>query len=120
MPPETPEHVTLREYFERLLAEHDKAVALQFSNAQTALNKAESALSDRLQGMNEFRDQLRDQAAKFVTQSELAAKVDAIDNRIKALENQRANLEGRFWAIGAAIVVVNLAIALAGLLINKP
>jgi hypothetical protein len=116
--PTDPEHVTLREYFERLLAEHDKATALQFRNASIALEKAEKALTDRLAGMNEFRDQLREQAAQFATTKEVNAKFDAVDARLKGIENFRSNMEGRLYMIGAAVTLINVGVAVIGFAIK--
>src|SRR6266581_2871626 len=97
------DYVTLRDYFERLLHERDKAWTAQLASAETALNKAESALSKRLEGMNEFRDTLKDQAGHFVTIDMLDAKLATIQSRLTMLDNYRANMEGRLWAIGAVV-----------------
>jgi ABC-type transporter Mla subunit MlaD len=105
--PHSQEYVTLKEYFERLISEQAKAV-----------DKAENALSKRLEGMNEFRDTLRDQASQFVTVKEMNAKNDAFDNRLKALEQNRANLEGRFWAISAAVTLINVGMAIVSFLLR--
>ena len=48
--------VTLREYMEKQLEYLERAVI-----------KSEQQLNKRLEGMNEFRDTLKDQAATFVT-----------------------------------------------------
>ena len=53
------EAVSLRDYFEAKL----EAV-------ENATNLARIAMETRLQGMNEFRDSLRDQAAKFLPREE--------------------------------------------------
>lgn len=45
--------------------------ALALTAAKEATVKAETATEKRLEGVNEFRGQLKDQAANFVTRSEL-------------------------------------------------
>lgn len=102
--------VPLKEHFERIMLERDKATLAHISGTQSALDKAETALNARLDGMNEFRDALRDQAATFVTGKVLDAKEDSIDARLKVLENKNANLDGRMWSIGAVIVIINVLI----------
>jgi hypothetical protein len=39
----------------------------------TAVDKAEATLAVRLAGMNEFREQLKDQASRFITRDEACA-----------------------------------------------
>jgi hypothetical protein len=84
---------------------------------------AAEGVADRLEKMNEFREQLDRQAATFVVKTELEARFDRAieavrlaeasvalrsgrqDDRIDALEKFKDNYEGRFWALGAALVV---------------
>jgi chromosome segregation ATPase len=113
------DYVTLRDYFERLLHERDKAWTAQLSSAQTALDKAETALTKRLEGMNEFRDTLKDQAGRFVTMDILDAKLTNINNQLKTLDNYRANMEGRLWAISAAVTIINIAMGIAWYALRK-
>ena len=94
------EHISLREFIERILDERQRALDL----ASTELNR-------RLEGMNELRQQLDRQAGTFVTREYVDATIQRIDSRISALQEYRANMEGRVWAIGAGFAIVNLAIA---------
>ena len=101
--------VPLRDYFESRLHAIEKGIEL-----------ADSKMQMRLQSMNEFRDALKDQAAEFVTDSEVCAKFDAIENRIKTLEISRAELSGKanqstaMWAFGMGIA--GMLISLIGLI----
>jgi hypothetical protein len=45
-----------------------------------ATSKAEEAMNRRLEGMNEFREQLKDQAASFVSRTEMCAAIDVVAN----------------------------------------
>ena len=89
----------------------NKFMALQMSSTQTAITKAEDQLNKRLEGMNEFRDSLKDQAAKFVTKEEVALQLNAQDKRIQILERHVSTGQGRssmttiLWAIAASIFV---------------
>lgn len=71
--------ITLREYLEAKLGDSDKAVSV----ALTTLDK-------RLESMNEFRDTLRDQAAKFIIRTEFELVVSRLEQDIKNLEAARA------------------------------
>ena len=98
------EWISLREHFEALLTSRDEAVA-----------KAESAMNRRLDGMNEFRDTLRDQASRFVTTDVLNVRFDTVMQKVWSLEKSRDNLDGRILAWGAVFVVINIFIGLLGI-----
>jgi len=51
----------------------EKEVKLRAEQSEQALNKATQAMEKRLDGMNEFRDTLKDQAGTFVTRAEMLA-----------------------------------------------
>lgn len=117
-----------------MLAAQADRVALALAAAEKAIDKAEVATERRLQGMNEFRDQLSDQAATLMPRKEaeqlvhaLAERMEAgwsavtigdqkLDDRLKTLEQGAANQQGRFAMVGVGlavvVVIVNVAIAL--------
>ncbi len=45
----------------------------EFASVERAVSKAEAATEKRFEGVNEFRAQLSDQAARFITRDELQA-----------------------------------------------
>lgn len=105
----TTETVSLREHFDALLAERDKAV-------QAALN----ANDRRLDALNEFRGQLEDERGTYATKELLDAKAEALDSRLRVVEQggvKNATQIGVImaWAGGGAGLGVAGA-ALAGLL----
>ena len=59
--------VSLKEYFESRIESLEKAVYV-----------ASSAMDRRLEGMNEFRDAMKDQAARIVTREELEIQLRSI------------------------------------------
>jgi hypothetical protein len=74
--------VSLKEYFEALLADRDlryqqrfdaqsKAIQDALTAAEKAVVKAEVATEKRFEGVNEFRQTLSDQAANFISRKEL-------------------------------------------------
>ena len=112
---------TLREYLEqRLAAESTAREAAEDAHRREhalyrlALEKAETALTLRLEAMNEVRRQLDRQAAQFVPLPTYEARQEALQARISGLERQTANWAGRFWSLGVglSILVVLLNVVL--------
>jgi hypothetical protein len=95
-----------------------------------ARDKAVENIDRRLEGMNEFRDQLKAQAATFVTRAEndlraqgtrkeIEGKQDAINSELDTLKTRmdkhdqwKSGIEGRTagigFAIGIAVIVINI------------
>lgn len=101
---------TLKEYILAVLDERDKLYTAQAKAIERALDKAEGSMSVRLEAMNGLREDMRDQAANYSRRADLDAVREIIDTRLKILENKNSNLEGRLWAIGAVIVVINILV----------
>lgn len=107
-----------------LNALRDKAIDQRFSASRDEAAIAKQANDLRLNGMNEFRDSLRDQATRFVTSAEfqsemknLAAQVASLQNKGAigqgALEQSDKNSIGFRWFLGACITA---GLGLAGLI----
>lgn len=95
--------VTLREYMDK-----------QLDHMQRAVTKAEEQLTKRLEGMNEFRDTLKDQAARLATREALDDLRTAMDTRIKNLELNKANNEGKNMVFSVVIsVIVSIVVGLS-------
>lgn len=103
--------VPLKEHLETKLEALDRVFTTQLEALATALKLATDALDHRLQGMNEFRDALKDQAGRLATKDEVSALREVIDTRLKALEVSRAYAAGVAAVVGAmAGVAVSLVI----------
>jgi hypothetical protein len=70
-----------KSYHEREISLNHAAHDKQHEIEKEAEQKAETALDKRLEGMNEFREQLKEQAAGFITR-------DMSDERLKNLQDQ--------------------------------
>jgi len=81
-----------QEALQAALQAAEKAVANALSAAKEAVIKAETASDKRFESVNEFRDQLRDQADDFMSK-------EAAEARFKALESIAASNIGRLDAI---------------------
>ena len=67
-------HVSLLQYVE-----------FRFAESQKAIDKAENTMNLRLLGMNEFRQQMKDQAATFLPRTESDARIQAVEAQISGL-----------------------------------
>lgn len=108
--------VGLRAHILAILDERDRRYEQRFDASQEALRTALMALEGRLQGVNEFRATLSDQAATFATRDQLDALRDAIHvltSRIERAEGSRAGLSTG-WAV--LIGVVSVGAVIVGLL----
>jgi hypothetical protein len=66
--------VSLREYID-----------LRFAHIEDATKLARESMEKRLDGMNEFRQTLRDQAGKFVTSSELRTLEEKLSSHLESI-----------------------------------
>ena len=101
---ETEMSVSLKEYFESKFAALDKANALAYQT-----------LEKRLEGMNEFREALRDQTKNFITRVEH----DVLCKEVQELKEFRSELKGKASQNSVTIAWIlsglGLAIGIAGL-----
>jgi len=85
-----------------LLHERDGRMDDRFEAHREAIEKAEVSLNKRLEGMNMFRDQLKDQTATFAVK-------EATEARLVKLESFQGKLLGAF---GLAMIIMPLLIGL--------
>jgi uncharacterized coiled-coil DUF342 family protein len=96
---------------ERLARLEEKLMA-----AEKALDVANKSMNERLAGMNEFREQLKDQAGRFMTRIEHIPIEDKFAADIRDLRESRAKLEGKAdqssvnFSMGIAIISVFISI----------
>lgn len=95
------------------LAAAEKTVQAALTAADRATNKAEESQLRVNTSQNEFRQQLKDQAAAFITRDML----DAVSARVMILERSSSGTEGSsqgktvLWTGIAAVVSILVAIA---------
>lgn len=94
-------------YFEDRIRGVDRHFEAQVKGINDNVKSAAFDLGKRLEGMNEFRDTLKDQAGRLATKDELNQHIKAIDDRVKSLEMTKANFDGKvaIVSIGVASVV---------------
>ena len=96
----------LREYIEQHFALNDKA--LKLSN--------ESMLT-RLESMNEFRSQIREERANLATKEDIINCHDRLNARICPLEEAKAFSSGKMWMVMALFAAIPTALALIALFV---
>jgi ATP-dependent Zn protease len=84
-----------RREFEARIAELDRRYTLRFDLSERAITVALDAMNRRLDGMNEFRNTLRDQSNSFVSRPEWETREHALEEQVKQLELERENAVGR-------------------------
>jgi len=62
--------ISLKEYYDAVLAERDSRMEQRFQSLQLAVTKAEVATEKRFEGVNEFRNTLADQQRTFMPRTE--------------------------------------------------
>ena len=96
--------VSLKEHVESRLVALEKATDL-----------AARTLEKRLEGMNEFREALKNQTSLFVTRTEIDIQLSKINDDIRELRESKAMLEGKASQL---YVTITLVVALLGLIIG--
>ena len=87
--------ISIKEYFNvKVDALEDKIISI-LDGQKTALEIAREGLEKRLDGMNEFRATLKDQASTFLTCAEFSAKHELIQKQVDDLRLKSAILDGK-------------------------
>lgn len=98
--------VPLKDYLEHKLAAIDRYYDAQLRSIAERTNEAKEQIEKRLEGMNEFRDTLRDQAGRLATKEQVDVQVTSLDERIKLLELRDAKVAGMAAIVSLVVSVV--------------
>jgi len=119
--------ISVKEYIESRLEDTTKLFETKVDALDKATILASQQMDKRLEGMNEFRESLRDQNATFVRKDEYDTKHEALEKtfnvRVSSLEMSRAELCGKanqssvnmsmfFAATGLLISLLSLTVAI--------
>ena len=98
----------------------EKAIETRFDWLERSTKATADTLDRRLEGMNEFRDTLKDQASRFVTREELGAVQRLNDADLKPLKEFKSRAEGRAGVSNViALASLILSIIVAAVLFYK-
>jgi len=113
---------SLKEYFDLAIANLEEKIEQKFCSVKESVNKAESAHDRRLDSMNEFREQLRDQQQTFVEKSTYMSDLKNLNEKINDLKDKLQKIENikeggnLVWAYVAS--AISLIIAIVSVTIN--
>jgi hypothetical protein len=93
----------------------EKGVVTALASAEKATAKAETAAERRFEAVNEFRAQLADQSATFITRVEFDAKMEGMIRQVEELKKQADRAAGRSGGQGA---MYGWIIAAVGLIVS--
>ena len=85
-------------------------IRAEIDSMKNALDLARRELDRRLEGMNEFREQLKNQAATFIIRESYEISYKGLERRLRVLETKKSNLEGRLWIIPTIIVIIQIVL----------
>ena len=98
------DNITLKEYID-----------LKVGGIEKATFTAYNSMEKRLENINEFRAQLKDQNATFITKAEYSAHMNKIEEDIRMLRESKALLEGK---ASQTSVNIALGISIVGLILT--
>ena len=87
--------VSLRDYFDMRIENLDRTFDSRIQALDRATTIASVAMEKRLEGMNEFRAQLKDQTAQFVTRNEYQLSNEKTSADLKALQGFQITQEAK-------------------------
>ena len=103
--------ITLREHLETIINSQKEYFESRLAAMDKAVNVSRVTMETRLEGMNEFRNSLKDQSGTFITRTELTltfdklhAEIKGLAGRIEGLELYKSSMEGK-----ASQMSVNIA-----------
>jgi hypothetical protein len=116
--------VSWKEYVDTRFSDFERRITERFDASDDAVTKAERTMNERLNGMNEFRDALKDQSSRMATRVELD-KTDAdvgslrdvlgrmatrdemgkVEEAVHDLRRHKANMDGRLLVVTGIISI---------------
>lgn len=94
-----------------------REMTLTQASANTAIQKAEMAIEKRLEGVNEFRGQLADQASTFMPREVAEVAMNDLRKQIATLTARVDTAAGRTLGSSAAIGLILAAITILGTIV---
>jgi hypothetical protein len=105
---------TLKEHFDAILVEKDKAISAALLAAKEAVTKAETASDKRFENVNEFRQTLSDQTSTFVPRTEWQSAKDEQERRLRIVEAAATGVAANRALL---IVLAGLVVAAVGVVV---
>lgn len=117
-----PDDVSLKEYIDikigtvqGSITDFRGYVEQHFELNDRALKLANEAMLTRLESMNEFRVQIKEERGSLATKENLCVLEDKLDKRITPLETSKAFSAGKMWMVMAIFAAIPTILALIAL-----
>jgi hypothetical protein len=107
-------NVSIRDYFDSKYKELKEYIDVKFNAMEKSTSLAQENLNTRLEGMNEFRNTLKDQSSHFITRTEHKSLIDKYDADIRVLRENLARNEGKAsqQSVNTAFIIATLGIVI--------
>lgn len=113
------EKVSLKEYFERILEEKDKALNAALASAKEQVAVAEKNAEKWRDNANEWRAAMQDRENKFMPRAEFDAYKESAQMALGLEKTRGDRREGKGLGLTAALGYILAAITVAGFLLSR-
>lgn len=117
-----PDDVSLQDYIdtringvEKSIGDLKQYIEQHFALNDKALKLANEAMLTRLETMNEFRAQIKEERGSMATKENLCTLEERMDQRITPLEASKAFSAGKMWMVMAIFAAIPTILALIAL-----
>jgi hypothetical protein len=112
---DTDTEAKLCRYIDLRLRELEKRLEVTLAAKDTALTLSSASLEKRLETMNEFRVQIKDERSLFLPRAEYLLQHDRVVGDIRELRESRATLEGK---ASQTSVIITLLVGVTGIVLS--
>lgn len=96
------DHITLREYVDRILEEREKAFLVRMEMQNAALQRESRNIEMRLEKLNELRQEVIQDRGAYVLRENLDARLGQVQNAVRSIEKRLAWMTG----VGSLLVLI--------------
>ena len=89
------DNINLKEYINSKIIDMEKLFETRITSLEKATIVAANLMEKRLESMNEFRQQLKDQSNTFITRNEHGIQHEKVVDDIRSLRESRSCFEGK-------------------------
>lgn len=114
--------ISLKEYMESRFESLMEYMEYRFESLAIVSKITSDIMERRLEGMNKFRGQLKDQEQQYITQKEYVGYKEKMDSDIRILREYKAELQAKAnqstVIISIAISIISLFAGIGGMIIR--
>ena len=103
----------LKEWFERLLNDHENKDLVRHQGEREAVEIAATDINRRLEAANELRAQINNERGLYLTRELYDREHSALSQRVANLELSASRVAGSIWAMGATISILLSVVTIA-------